>query len=69
MREQYNELLKKYHKAVKWLDNPKRTDEEKEEHIQRFYDILRNLSNLLEEIKGKGIQLSSKQILEGFYDN
>lgn len=69
MREQYNELLKKYYKAAKWLDNPKRTKEEKEEHIQRFYDILKNLSILLEEIKGEGIQPLSKQILEGFYDN
>lgn len=68
MMEKYNLLLRRYHRAVKWLDDPVRTEEEREKYIDNFREILQGLNFYLKKIKETGINLTSKQILEGFND-
>ena len=60
-RQQYNKLLEREAKAEAWLDDPKRTEAEKEKHIELYIEILEKLSEMI--IKHK---IPQKFILGGF---
>ena len=60
-QQQYTELLNREEKAEAWLDDPKRTEAEKEKHIVSFNEILEKLSRMITKHK-----IASKFILGGW---
>jgi hypothetical protein len=63
----YNKVLKRYHKAVEWLDDPARTEGEiQEKHLVEFRKILGQLNRLIGEAENKGYTMTGREIIEGF---
>ena len=63
----YNKVLKRYYKAVEWLDDPARTEGEiKEKHLVEFRKILGQLNRLIWEAENKGYTMTGTEIVCGF---
>ena len=62
----YNKVLKRYEKARAWLDDPARTEAEKNKYIGEFQKILGQLNQLIREAEKLGYTMTGKEIIEGF---
>jgi len=60
-KQEYNKLLERERKAVKWLDDPKRTEAEQEKYIDDYIDILKKLNRYVAYYK-----IPQENILGGF---
>jgi len=50
-KQEYNKLLEREQKAVKWLDDPKRTEAEQRKYIDDYTDILMNINRYIVKYK------------------
>jgi thiamine kinase-like enzyme len=50
LKQQFNQLLQRCNKAEKFIDDPKRTEEELNKWMPEFLKIIAQLSALLEKI-------------------
>ncbi|MFT9495848.1 hypothetical protein [Anaerosolibacter sp.] len=66
LKKKYNGLLKRYRNAEKWIDDPARTNEEIEKHYGNFVKVIGDLNICIKELKSSGVEMGTKEILEGF---
>jgi hypothetical protein len=69
LKIKYNKVLRRYYRAVKWIDDPSRTEAEINKYYGEFLKILKQLNLLIGEIRRNGYKPTNKEILEGFDDN
>lgn len=62
LKKEYNKLLKRYNKACEWFDDKTISNQEKEQHLPLFKQVLTGLNYYLEKIE----VYTSQEILEGF---
>jgi hypothetical protein len=51
LQKQYNELLTRFNKATVFLENSSRTDEEVEQWLPEYQQILKQMQNLCHKIE------------------
>ena len=61
-QKEYNELLKRFHKANEYFESEKATQIEKEKFLPQFQEILTGLNFLLSKIE----VYTQQEVLEGF---
>lgn len=61
-KEEYNQLLKRYHKANEYFDRTDVTQEDKEKFLPHFQSVLNGLNKLLMEIG----DYKQEEVLGGF---
>lgn len=66
LKKEYNELLKRYFKAVKWFEEPKRTIVEQSQYLGLFKQILSDIRRVTLELKKHGVVIQDGQYLKGF---
>jgi hypothetical protein len=66
IKGEYNKLLKRFWKAYAYLENTAIPDEEKQEWIPDYMQIIYRLSAILVEFRRQGIQTTHEQRLHGF---
>lgn len=66
LKQKYNALLKRYNKAVKYMENPSIPFSERMKHEDSFKSLVKELNTTLEIINADGEEITEKNILEGF---
>lgn len=66
IKTKYNELLKRYYKAEKWIDSPERKIDEIERYKEPFLNIVIQLSSILNQMEKENIAYTDNEILHGF---
>lgn len=66
VKKKYNQLLKRFRAAERWLDDPERTEEEINKYYQDFLSIINGLNHCLNLLKKMNVHPVTKEILEGF---
>lgn len=62
VKVEYNNQLKRYHKAVEYFERDDVTQVEKENNLDNYKQVLNNLNILL----GKMVDYTPQEVLEGF---
>ncbi len=62
----YNKLLKRHDRAVEWFDNPDISEEEKDNHQEKFNEMLMEMERILVKLRESGYNISQNNILNGF---
>ena len=63
-KKEYNELLKRFHKANDYFDREDLTVEEMEKYLPSFQEVLNGLNYLLSKI----VVYTEQEVLEGFHE-
>ena len=63
-QREYNELLKRFHKANEYFESDKATQIEKEKFLPQFQEVLKGLNYLLSKIE----VFTKQEVLEGFHE-
>lgn len=66
LKKEYNELLKRYFKAMTWFEDPVRTVAEQNQHLGLFEQILKDITKVTLELKNHGVIIQDGQYLKGF---
>ncbi|WIF95155.1 hypothetical protein [Caminicella sporogenes] len=69
LKTKYNKVLRRYYKAVKWMDDEARTEAEINKYYGEFQKILEQLNAIIRELIKNGYKPTCNEILEGFNDN
>ena len=62
----FNRLLPRIHKGIKYFDNTSIPMEEKEKHYQKFIEIVIEWENSIKVLKSFGVLVKLEQLLNGF---
>jgi hypothetical protein len=66
LQRQYNELLTRFNKATVFLENSSRTDEEVEQWLPEYQQILRQMQSLCHKIEEtSGFKVAIEEFLHG----
>ena len=63
IKEKYDNVLKRYKRAEKYMDNLNTPLSQKEKYVGHFYEIIVQLNNLLDEIK----DYTKHEAMNGFF--
>lgn len=66
LKKQYNTLLARHHKAIKFLDDPDINLDKKEVFIGLYREVLKKLNETVKELQRSGVEFTDKEVLEGF---
>ncbi|MDQ4680262.1 hypothetical protein [Stenotrophomonas maltophilia group sp. RNC7] len=66
LKKEYNELLKRYFKAMTWFENSVRTTAEQSQYLGLFKQILKDIIRVTLELKKHGVVIQDGQYLKGF---
>lgn len=61
-KQEYNNQLKRYNKAVEYFEREDITQQQKEDNLDNYKQVLNNLNHLLGKIGVHGVE----EVLEGF---
>lgn len=63
--QEYNTLIERRNKGEKFLDNPSISIQEKMKHVDRFINLLKQISELQETINTMGYRITDNDLLYG----
>lgn len=65
LKNEYNDLLKRFYKATDYLNDKSIPLAERERWIPEYLKIANRLNEIVTELQKQGRKLSNKEILEG----
>lgn len=63
LMKQYNVLIEKQQRAIKFFEN---NPQQLEAHIDRYRKVVNELNDLIETAEQKGYAMTAEEVLEGF---